>query len=408
MNTMAKMRFGACAVIVLICVQVSNLQALEGDGTSRTEPSSGPSADHSATEALRVVFFHSPSCEECHEVRNALPRITARWGGRILLELKSIEDVEGFTELLCYQEHYHQDINAPPVMFIGSQCLKGARSIIERMDRTIAEELDKGSSTFLPPAPNRAESSDPVPIGVWKHFESFSVLAVAISGLVDGINPCAFTTIVFFLSMLAYLRKAAGQILGAGIGFTAGVFVAYYLIGLGLLGAVKSLSVSHGLSSALAYGVGILALILAAWSFVDALRYMRTGSAKAVTLGLPSAVKNRIHAVIRGGLTTRNLVAGSVGVGFLVSILESLCTGQAYLPTIIFINKSQGLRSHAVGWLLLYNVMFIIPLVAILILAYLGVKSDVLGNYLRRHMTAFKLAMAALFAGLGVLVLATN
>jgi len=103
----------------------------------------------------------------------------------------------------------------------------------------------------------------------------------------------------------------------------------------------------------------------------------------------------------------RGLIVGSVLVVFLVSLLESLCTGQVYLPTIVLVCRSPSLRGRAVSYLLLYNLMFIAPLVAILAVAQVGVSSERLGDFLRRHLAAFKLAMALLFAALGALVLTT-
>jgi hypothetical protein len=192
-----------------------------------------------------------------------------------------------------------------------------------------------------------------------------------------------------------------------GAGFTVGMFAAYFLLGLGLLGAVKTFSVSHGLSSGLACGVSILAFALAGWSLIDAVRYIRTGDTKQVTLGLPKKVKDRIHKVIRTGLTTRGLVIGSLSVGFLVSILESLCTGQVYLPTIVFMTRAPGMKSAAIAYLLLYNVMFIVPLLGILAMTYFGVRSETLGNMLRKRLAFVKFGMAGLFAGLGVMVVVT-
>ena len=129
-----------------------------------------------------------------------------------------------------------------------------------------------------------------------------------------------------------------------------------------------------------------------------------------MTLGLPKKIKDKIHKVIRTGLTTRGLVIGSLSVGFLVSILESLCTGQVYLPIIMFINNITSdatTRATAIGYLLLYNVMFIVPLLATLALTYFGVRSETLGNLLRKRLALAKFAMAILFASLGLLVLLT-
>jgi hypothetical protein len=67
---------------------------------------------------------------------------------------------------------------------------------------------------------------------------------------------------------------------------------------------------------------------------VDFVRYARTKDVRNVTLGLPKSIKASIHRVIRVGLTGRALAAGAATVGVLVALLESVCTGQAYLPTI--------------------------------------------------------------------------
>jgi len=66
-----------------------------------------------------------------------------------------------------------------------------------------------------------------------------------------------------------------------------------------------------------------------------------------------------------------------------VSLLESLCTAQVYLPTIVFLTRALGMRMAAVAYLLLYNVMFILPLVGILAMTYFGLRSETLGEMLR-------------------------
>jgi len=65
------------------------------------------------------------------------------------------------------------------------------------------------------------------------------------------------------------------------------------------------------------------------------------------------------------------------------------------------------MQAAAIGYLLVYNVMFIVPLLAILAMTYFGVRSETLGTMLRKRLALAKFGMAALFAGLGVLVLAT-
>ena len=391
-------------------------------------------ADAPLTAPIRVVYFHSPTCAECKRVKDFLPQVTERWGDRIVLELHNTDEAEGFREFLKYSEHYSINMIAPPMIFVGDKALEGDSVIMKQLNATIDNALARHVVTFHPnqlsattaggnAAPDQVQNQtpdQPVPGEIQRLFESFGPGAIVVAGLIDGVNPCAFTTIVFFLSMLAYLKKTRRDMVLVGAGFTIGMFVAYFLIGLGLLGAVKAFSVHHGLAAGLAYAVAVLAFALAGWSTFDALRYHRTGDVKQVTLGLPRKIKDKIHKVIRAGLTTRSLVIGSLSVGFFVSVLESLCTGQVYLPTIILINNltrdasiigdaatASSIRTTAIGYLLLYNVMFIVPLLAILALTYFGVRSETLGNLLRKRLAFAKFAMATLFAGLGLLVLFT-
>ena len=87
--------------------------------------------------------------------------------------------------------------------------------------------------------------------------------------------------------------------------------------------------------------------------------------------------------------------------------MESLCTGQVYLPTIVFMTRAPGMQAAAIGYLLVYNMMFIVPLLAILAMTCFGVRSETLGNMLRKRLALAKIGMAGLFAGLGALVIAS-
>jgi cytochrome b561 len=78
-----------------------------------------------------------------------------------------------------------------------------------------------------------------------------------------------------------------------------------------------------------------------------------------------------------------------------------------YLPTIVFMTRAPGMRSAAIGYLVLYNVMFVVPLAGILILVYLSVRSETLGRFLRRRLAWVEFSMVGLFGGLGTLVLWT-
>lgn len=268
------------------------------------------------------------------------------------------------------------------------------------------------AATDQPASPPGVASAAMLPMpggsALMRKFESFRLETIAVAGLLDGINPCAFTTIVFLLSMLTYLGRSKRQLIIVGASFTLAVFLTYLCLGLGMFHAIKIFAVNGGVTTGLTLGIAAITIGLGIWSLIDMIRMRgKNGAATKGTLGLPMAVKQRMHRVIREGLKTPHLAGGAFGVGCLVSVLESLCTGQVYLPTIMLVWRTTPLRLEAMGCLVLYNLMFIVPLVIMVVVTYYGVKSDRLGAVLRNHPGSFKAAMGALFIGLGTLLLLT-
>ena len=144
-------------------------------------------ADSPTAAPLRVVYFHSPTCDDCREVKRALPGILRRWGSKIRLVPRTIEDIDVFNELFLYEQHYGAKVDAPPVVFAGSQYLCGATAIINRFDNVIAGELAKGSAIFSPPAAN-GHSGHGVP---WRRLGNHGQHAAQATGACELRYGCA-------------------------------------------------------------------------------------------------------------------------------------------------------------------------------------------------------------------------
>jgi cytochrome c biogenesis protein CcdA len=165
--------------------------------------------------------------------------------------------------------------------------------------------------------------------------------------------------------------------------------------------------------------IGIFSIILGLLALYDYLVYKKTRNTDLLLLQLPLAIKNRIHQLIglyyRQRPTPREntpscrplfkLISSALITGFLVSLLEAVCTGQTYLPTIVFVLKTTSLKLQALVYLFIYNLMFILPLVVIFLVALCGVSSGELSRFLRRHIPKIKIFMAIIFLALGVFLL---
>jgi hypothetical protein len=64
-----------------------------------------------------------------------------------------------------------------------------------------------------------------------ERFKGLGLLTIVSAGLIDGINPCAFATLIFFVSYLAFIGRKKKEVLWVGMGFSGAVFITYLLIG---------------------------------------------------------------------------------------------------------------------------------------------------------------------------------
>ena len=239
-------------------------------------------------------------------------------------------------------------------------------------------------------------------------FQSFTPLAVLGAGLVDGINPCAFTVLVFFISFLTFAGYGKSEMLIVGLAFIFSVYVTYFLIGLGLFDFLRRLEIFR-VASHIIYGItAAAAFVLGAVSLYDFWIYRKTKDPEKMKLQLPAALKHQIHRVIRMDLNKKRsmgkLVLATLACGFLVSFLELVCTGQLYLPTIVYILKVEALKIKALMYLVLYNIMFVVPLLVILIFGASGMTSQRFAALARRNLAGIKLITAAVFFALGALL----
>ena len=225
-------------------------------------------------------------------------------------------------------------------------------------------------------------------------------MTVAGAGLLDGINPCAFATIIFFLSYMNLVGRGRKEMLIAGGAFALAVFVTYLLLGLGTLSFMNYIKRFSGVTTCVYLIAAMLTFGLAGLSLYDAVK-AKQGKTKDILLQLPRALKQRIHKVIREQTRTSGIITGAIVIGFVISALELVCTGQVYLPTLTFVSGIDEIRSIAIAYLLLYNLMFIVPLLVVFGCVFWGTTSAQLGGVLQRHLVTVKVAISVLLFGLG-------
>ncbi len=352
-----------------------------------------PVAGGAAAErpAIHMAYFAEVGCSECDRVSLALKHLQDQFPTLMVHEMDIAKDLSVnlcLSERLGVPEEKRHDA---PAVFVGSGYLVDRDIQYERLVELVSWYTAGGAAATWETCEPQVRLPAPPP---W--------WAVIVPGMIDGINPCAFATIVFFVSYLTLLGRKRHEILMVGLSFALAVFLSYLTFGMllrevlaGLVGVVGPvLRPILNLTSAL------VCLTLAVLS-LDDYRKARRGQAKDMALRLPDRLRRWVNAAVRRSTNARVFVLSSFVSGVVVSFIELACTGQVYVPII------QGLSDPAYQAqstldLIVYCLAFIAPLVAVFVATYTGTSSRQLGTLVQRHTAAVKLATAVLFLGIGL------
>ena len=90
-------------------------------------------------------------------------------------------------------------------------------------------------------------------------------------------------------------------------------------------------------------------------------------------------------------------------LGVFVVLVELPCTGAPYFAVLALLAK--GAYADAVPFLLLYNFIFVLPLLAVVAVAYFGTSSEQMEEWRKRHRGLMRLVIGTFLIALGVFML---
>jgi len=349
----------------------------------------------------QVILFYSPHCKACLKLKEEfLPKMEEKYKERVeWIHLSVLDNKKNLSLLFSIAGRFKKKPSVPSVL-LGDNFLVGREEIENNLENLIQKVLkEKKKKIFFSK------------VNLINVFNKLSVFTVMGSGLIDGINPCAFAVIVFFISFLAVYGYQKREVFIVGLFYCLAVFITYLLIGSSFFKFIYTLSGIYIFIKSFYYFVAVFCFLLAFFSFYDYLKFKKVKEATGLILQLPLFLKKRINLVIGSRLRERkersvfSLIISSLVIGFLVSLLEAVCTGQVYLPIIVFILKNTNLRLRAFFYLILYNFMFILPLILVFLLSLLGFTSSKFNNFLKKNLGKVKVIMAILFLLLGIFIL---
>ncbi|MFH0804615.1 MAG: cytochrome c biogenesis protein CcdA [Patescibacteria group bacterium] len=171
---------------------------------------------------------------------------------------------------------------------------------------------------------------------------------VLTNGLIDSFNPCAIGVLIFYLALLISLRVERRLFISFGLFYIAATYLTYLFIGFGIL------KVMHlfGVHNFFGWAAAVLVILLGLFNIKDFFW-------PSWRIPYVSEFLNRCHIPQWKPEIT---VVSALVLGVLVGLCEFPCSGAIYLATVSLLSV-QATFWQGVQYLLLYNAMFILPLV---------------------------------------------
>lgn len=180
---------------------------------------------------------------------------------------------------------------------------------------------------------------------------------IIVSALLDSINPCAFSILIITIAFLFKLGKDRGDVFRLGLAYIFGLYLIYLLIGLSVVQTLQLFGIPKFMTK-------LSALVLTFFGVVELLNHYFPSF--PIRLEIPTVTHQWIAKATK--LIEKSALPAAVFLGGLVGIFEFPCTGGPYLLVLSLLHDS-ATSAQGVGYLLIYNLIFVSPLLLILLIA---------------------------------------
>ena len=217
--------------------------------------------------------------------------------------------------------------------------------------------------------------------------------------LVDAVNPCALAIMtIVLITLLTQNTKNRKNVLFGGLAFTLAVFILYFLYGWIMIQFFSHLIPETGNYAIYIFkGFGLFAIILGILNIKDYYFYKPGGLATEMPLSMRPKMKLLIKKITSP--------KGAFLTGIFITIFLLPCT---IGPYVVF---SGEISESALGflttsfWLLIYNFIFVLPMIGITFAIYFGLTTvDNVSGWKERNIKLLHLIEGLLLITLGILM----
>jgi len=219
---------------------------------------------------------------------------------------------------------------------------------------------------------------------------------IALAGA-DAVNPCALAVLVLVLVALLTSERKKSEVLKGGLMFTLAVYIFYFLYGLIIIGIFKGATlISEYIYLYIYKGLAIFSMLLGSLNIKDGIFYKPGGTMTEMPLSLRPKLKRLINRVTSP--------AGAFFIGIFVTLFLLPCTIGPYIVASGILSVLHLIK--IIPWLLVYNIIFVLPMIAITLIIYAGYSTvEKIGGWKEANIKWLHLIAGLILFIIGLLML---
>ncbi|MBN2052790.1 hypothetical protein JW756_04775 [Candidatus Woesearchaeota archaeon] len=357
-----------------------------------------------------AVYFTGIGCPHCAKVEAFLKDFLNATPNLVLLKYELYQEQSNVPVMDSYISSYGIPPGIPLIIFSKDVYLRGDSPIIDNLGSTVASlgenpcPLMNGSAMnfnelacdSLPGKPEVLVENESVSGGgaCVEPKQELTIVKILSLAAVDAVNPCEIAVLTMILiAILTADPTNRKKVLHVGLAFSLAIVLMYIVYGLIIIRFFQLAQTLKGVGSVIYNVLAVLAIILGVFNIRDFVSYKPGGFATEMPIFLRPKVKKLIASVTS--------VRGAFVIGLLVTLFLIPCTMGPYFIAGGLLSSIELLKT--IPWLVLYNLIFIIPMIVITLIVYLGFTTvENVSGWKERNIKYLHLVAGAILVLLGI------
>jgi len=364
-------------IFILLLFSIANI-AIAADDFTQQRP-------------IDIVYFYGDGCPHCAKLEAFLEEIKPNYNLNIVsYEVYSNQTNRDLAEKMAVE--YKETFRGVPMTFIGDEIFIGFSDAIGKQIESKIKQCELACCDSPLDKVKVCQQQD-------TKKEALTILSVMALAFADSINPCAFAILLMVLvALFAQDPTKKKNILLGGLAFCLSIFITYLIYGLIIIQLFKFAKDYFTAAAPYINGaLAVFAIILGLVNIKDYIKYKSGTFGTEMPMSMRPIAKSVISAITKP--------VGAFIIGVFVSLFLLPCS---IGPYIVAGQRLSELSFFSIApWLIFYNIIFILPMVAITLLVYWGYSTvNNISGWKESHVRMMHLisGLTLVIMGIGVLL----